>query len=134
VKPVIALDVDGVLLPFRGDFELNPEHGVWLRELSDTCELVWATSWGYQANTELSPDLGLPDLPVVSKDQVPLYGAPRPLVWVDDMFHGQAMPDLADRVHATGRRALFVGTDPHVGLDKRDMNAIRFYVGLDWLP
>lgn len=88
-KPVLLVDVDGVLNPFshRGDFApgwethqitaqnhmsqmktyevyLLPRHGSWLLELAADFELVWATTWEEQANTLIGPKIGLPPLPV----------------------------------------------------------------------
>ena len=85
-KPLLLLDIDGVLNPFRmGDdlapgyalypvtvadgraltVRLTPAHGPWLRELAADFELVWATTWAAQANTHIGPLLGLPVLPVI---------------------------------------------------------------------
>jgi hypothetical protein len=74
----------------------------WLAELGEVFELAWATTWGHQANTYLSPLLGLGDLPVVEFNEpnyelvrrnyiaewkwdniVPFAGG-RPFVFVDD--------------------------------------------------
>ena len=58
-KPVLLIDVDGVLCPyFPGDPEpgyerllagelavwINPAHGEWLRHIVDTFDLVWTTA------------------------------------------------------------------------------------------
>ncbi|MGI5214846.1 HAD domain-containing protein [Plantactinospora sp. CA-290183] len=91
-RPVVAIDVDGVLNPDRpstaralgylphhydgpsptgaqvtGVIWLHPQHGAWLRELADQgADLVWCTSWGQLANSWLALRLGLPtDLPVI---------------------------------------------------------------------
>ncbi|SFM99243.1 hypothetical protein SAMN04487980_10093 [Streptomyces sp. cf124] len=44
---------------------LNEEHGRRLLELGRLYDLVWATTWGAEANTYIGPVLGLPELPVV---------------------------------------------------------------------
>lgn len=77
-RPVLFLDVDGPLLPF-GDgpqreplgsastshlARLDPQVGRRLAALP--CELVWATTWEEEANTEIAPRIGLPRLPVVT--------------------------------------------------------------------
>ncbi|SCL17733.1 HAD domain-containing protein [Micromonospora inyonensis] len=90
-RPVIAIDVDGVLNPdhpptarqlgyrphrydgpgptgqhVSGDVWLHPDHGAWLNELTSNADLVWCTSWGQIAATWIGPRLGLPaDLPVI---------------------------------------------------------------------
>ncbi|WP_431930884.1 HAD domain-containing protein [Nonomuraea jabiensis] len=84
MKPLLLLDVDGVLNPmgrpapdFRryrctiGDevytVHLNPRHGRRLLDLALTTgsELVWATTWGQHANEWIAPRIGLPSLPVI---------------------------------------------------------------------
>lgn len=78
-KPLLFLDVDGVLNPVRPRAEagfrthsllgtrvlLSRAHGRWLRELADVYDLVWATTWEQYANELICPLLGLPALPVV---------------------------------------------------------------------
>ncbi|MEU6233114.1 HAD domain-containing protein [Kitasatospora sp. NPDC047058] len=78
-KPLLFLDVDGVLNPVCPDPDagfdshtllgytvlLSARHGTWLRELAGTYELVWATTWEEQANAHIAPAIGLPELPVV---------------------------------------------------------------------
>ncbi|WP_216917163.1 HAD domain-containing protein [Nocardia noduli] len=81
VRPVLALDVDGVLsLPgprpgvvehrfegigpdgraAAGAVWLDPAHGAWLDTLTAAgVEIVWATSWGELANTWFAPRLGI---------------------------------------------------------------------------
>ncbi|MFJ5774181.1 hypothetical protein [Streptomyces sp. NPDC093094] len=78
---------------------LNPEHGSRLRGLSELYDLVWATTWGRDANSLIAPVLGLPELPVV--DWPDMFGpgpdgtfwktrhvldhaGGRPFAWVDD--------------------------------------------------
>jgi hypothetical protein len=95
VRPLLLMDVDGPMNPFRarwfarlapadgyqfheltpvGDqtysVALNPEHGRQLLELAAMYDLAWATTWGAEANRLISPILGLPsDLPVVGLPQ-----------------------------------------------------------------
>ncbi|GGK89741.1 hypothetical protein Sme01_50090 [Sphaerisporangium melleum] len=83
-RPLVLLDVDGVLNPARRAtprlrrYEcvlsgqaytvlLNALHGAKLTELArDTgAELAWATTWEHHANEHIAPRLGLPDLPVI---------------------------------------------------------------------
>nr|WP_202897205.1 HAD domain-containing protein [Actinopolymorpha pittospori] len=86
---MLFLDVDGTLIPFgvppapRPDVpelhetqdpsdapinpflaRLDPEHG--RRLLALPCDLVWASSWMSDANEEIAPRIGLPELPVVA--------------------------------------------------------------------
>lgn len=76
-RPLLLLDVDGPLLPFGDGLRsepvgpasdshlarLDPQVGPRLVALS--CDLVWATTWEDEANAEIAPRLGLPQLPVV---------------------------------------------------------------------
>lgn len=81
---------------------LRQDAGPRLAELP--CTLVWATTWLEDANTEIAPRLGLPDLPVVTwpeptgaherEDQwfglcwktrtLVVWAAGRPFAWVDN--------------------------------------------------
>lgn len=89
MKPLLLLDVDGVLNPWAagerpGEFVeyrfrlqrwgrkrlrvwLNPGHGAELRALAERAgiELAWATTWGHRANVLVGPAIGLPELPVI---------------------------------------------------------------------
>ena len=91
-KPLLLLDVDGVLNPEPvssgkrpegyqthrmrpGGWDhprqkplrvwLNPQHGVELLKLAEVYELVWCTTWEHEANEWIAPHLGLPELPVI---------------------------------------------------------------------
>ena len=111
--PLLFLDVDGPLLPFGaaswdGDgmdaylSTLDPAVGDRLAALP--CRLVWATAWEEDANAEIAPRIGLPQLPVVmwpaSSDEraraddwfglhwktrtLVEWADGRPFAWVDD--------------------------------------------------
>jgi HAD domain in Swiss Army Knife RNA repair proteins len=80
-RPLILVDVDGVLNPARPDaggyrrhwvfpngvahrLLLNPSHGQMLTDLAEAAgaELVWASYWQDKANTWIAPRIGLPSL------------------------------------------------------------------------
>jgi hypothetical protein len=149
-KPLLFLDVDGVLNPvcphpdagfdthtlFGYAVLLSARHGAWLRELADTYELVWATTWEEHANTHVAPALGLDPLPVVRlSGYVPRPGDPRiplmelfsaqkwapllrhaggrPFAWVDDVIPGRLL-----RKSLWRRDRLLLRIDPGQGLER----------------
>ncbi|MER8187805.1 HAD domain-containing protein [Kitasatospora sp. NPDC094015] len=113
-RPLLYLDVDGVLNPLRphpdAGFDshellgytvlLAPAHGDWLRELAVRYDLVWATTWEEEANARIAPLLGLPPLPVVRlTGYVPRPDDPKvPLL---DLFSGRKWAPIVR--HAQGR-------------------------------
>jgi hypothetical protein len=102
MKPLLLIDVDGVLNPF-GFWEplpnefvkysikvndgrtfsvhLNAEHGKRLLDLSDRFELTWCTTWVHEANEKIGPKIGLPELPVVEWNNVQPQWAIGDLCW-----------------------------------------------------
>ena len=138
-RPLLLMDVDGVLNPFpdtpegfvehvffAGEAEpvrLAQVHGDWLRELGEVYEIAWATGWGEHANRLLAPHFGLPAYPVVvvpstrfvPADKVPAVAAfagNRPVAWVDDIVTPEARAWEARRSAPT----LLLEVDPAVGL------------------
>ena len=113
-KPILAVDVDGVisLFGFEGPIEDAPcrftlvdgtahciaiETGERLRRLAPHFDLVWATGWEDRANEYLLQLLGLEPLPVLrfgssarfgsahwKLDPIEEYARGRGLAWVDD--------------------------------------------------
>ncbi|MDF2712376.1 MAG: hypothetical protein K0R62_8028 [Nonomuraea muscovyensis] len=84
MRPLLLVDVDGVLNPFgrpepgfrRYHCTIGPEaytvhldarHGTRLLELAlaTGAELAWATTWEHHANHWIAPRIGLPELSVV---------------------------------------------------------------------
>lgn len=149
-RPLLFLDVDGVLLPFGGDMRreppvatvdthlnrLNPQLGPRLAALP--CDLAWATSWEQQANTEVAPRIGLPSLSVVQwpepsiererEDQwFGLHWKTRPLVaWAERRPFIWVDDEMTDadrdwvRTHHDGR-ALLHHVAPSRGLTAEDI-------------
>lgn len=158
-RPLLFLDVDGSLLPF-GDgpqhesagiepdphlARLDPHAGLRLAALP--CDLVWATTWEEEANIELAPRLGLPQLPVVSwpepsaaherEDQwfglhwktrtLVAWADGRPFVWVDDEITD------ADRDWVSTRHpapALLHRITPSLGLTDQDFETLDEWLRL----
>ncbi|MBO0609121.1 hypothetical protein [Myceligenerans salitolerans] len=116
-RPLVFLDVDGAVIPLGAGHRAaavddpagwrsgaNPQismvdRGLGARLLGLSCELVWATAWGEDANEVIAPVLALPRLAVVDFDEPDLpvpaalhwktqslvrHAAGRPFVWLDD--------------------------------------------------
>ncbi|MER5891138.1 hypothetical protein ABT160_45630 [Streptomyces sp. NPDC001941] len=118
---------------------LHPGHG---RQLTDLpFQLAWATTWMHQANSLISPAIGLPpDLPVIewpelfARDPDGLYwktrpllrwAAGRPFAWVDDMITARDVA-YAERHDAP---ALLLRIHPRRGLREADFARLRAWAG-----
>lgn len=139
-KPLLLVDVDGVLNPYAAEscpegyceynfFEgeepirLAEVHGKWLRELAELFDLAWATGWGDDAHRFISPVLGLPEFPAIVFPPVPFTPAEkvpairafvgdRPLAWMDDAITPEAERWVSERAAPI----LLIYVDPAVGL------------------
>ncbi|MEV6972593.1 hypothetical protein [Kitasatospora sp. NPDC093806] len=114
---------------------LNPGHGAELLALP--YELVWATAWMGEANTWISPLVGLPELPFIvwprmhqgdpeglhwKTRALVAWADGRPFVWVDDELRPQDTEWIA--AHHPGP-ALTHWIDPEIGLRDVDFAALR---------
>ncbi|MEV5545799.1 hypothetical protein AB0L35_06585 [Streptomyces sp. NPDC052309] len=118
---------------------LNQEHGRRLRSLGELYDLVWATTWGREANLFIAPVLGLPELPVVTWP-APWGTEPdgtfwktrglvehadgRPFAWVDDEI------GPADRAFVAAHHdgaALLHRVDPRLGLRDGDFGVLEAF-------
>jgi len=140
VRPLLLVDVDGVLNPWRavgcpagfreyrffpGERVLLSEgHGELLRSLATSFELVWATAWEHKANRLICPVISLPELPVI---EFPLTApdylfrklpavidsvGDRPCAWIDDEHQPAHYHWALER----GVPTLIVDIDPAEGL------------------
>ena len=152
MKPLLLLDVDGVLNPFPEcpdgfeghDFfpeddepvRLARVHGEWLRELGGAFEVVWATGWGDEANSVLCPFFGLPEYAVVPMPPIPFgpeekvpavaeYAGERPAAWVDDSIGEHARDWARSRLSPT----LLVSVDPARGLARDHVDELVVWAG-----
>lgn len=149
-KPVLAVDVDGVisLFGFAGPPEDAPcrfqlidgmahcislEAGERLQRLLPHYELIWATGWEDRANDYLVLTLGLPQLPVLRFGRsarfgsahwklAPIgdYAAGRALAWIDDSLDESCHGWAAQRAEPT----LLVPTESDVGLQDSHVEAL----------
>jgi hypothetical protein len=118
---------------------LNPGHGRHLLALGSRYELVWATTWGHDANDWIAPVLGLPELPVVdwppTREQAPdgtfwktrhlvAHAAGRPFAWLDDEL---GEPDRAFVRRRHRAPALLHHVDPRLGLLASDFETLGSY-------
>jgi hypothetical protein len=154
-KPILAVDVDGVISLFGFDepppkkeakFELvdgmvhciSLAAGSRLLRLAEHYDLVWATGWEEKANFYLPRLLGIPELPHLSFDGAarfgsahwklgPLaeYGAGRPLAWIDDNFDESCYEWARSR----GEPTLLVPTEPAFGLREAEVEALIAWAG-----
>ncbi|MEW9553994.1 HAD domain-containing protein [Nonomuraea sp. NPDC050783] len=135
MKPLLLLDVDGVLNPMgrptagyrryrctigRETYvvHLNPRHGPLLLDLavSTGAELVWATTWEHHANEWIAPRIGLPSLPVI-----PVNAGAAPVGEHGEMFK-------TPKVAAYAGRRPFVWFDDQVWAE--DEEYLRVHQGL----
>ena len=153
MRPIVLLDLDGVLSPFGA--QARPDgyeekvlfegeapnrfcvaHGGWIRDLAAVADVWWATAWGQNANDLFLPLLGVDPLPFVPfphplpfppELKVPAVDAvvgDRPAVWIDDNHTAAGRRWAAERAAAT----LLVPVDPAIGWTRSDVDAV-----LNWI-
>ena len=150
-RPILALDVDGVISLFGFDGPLDAAPGRFhlvggmahciddgvrdrLRRLAERYEIIWATGWEDRANERLPEILGLPgELPFLTFDGNARFGTAHWKIAAIDAYAGDrplAWVDdcLDDSCHrwASERSAptLLVSTEPHQGLQDDHVEAL----------
>lgn len=145
---MLLLDVDGVLMPLgqsvpqgferhatpQHDIVVSTVHGEWLRELCDSFEIVWASTWGDKANGTFGAFFGLPELASVPLGDLPRTGTrklgkvaefagDRAVAWVDDELYEDADERATQRAVPT----VLLRTPPYVGLTESDVERLRTF-------
>ena len=150
-KPILAVDVDGVisLFGFDGDPSDAPgrfhlidgiahciDEGVGMRllRLARRFELIWATGWEDRANDRLPTILGLPgELPYLTFDGNARFGTAHWKVEAIDRYAGQRplawIDDCLDESCPTWAAAreeptLLVSIEPARGLTDEDVEVL----------
>lgn len=116
---------------------LNADHGQRLLDLGGgRYDLVWATTWGEEANEFIGPVIGLPELPAVDwpverfaepdgtfwkTRTLVAHAAGRPFAWVDDELGADDRAFVAAHHHGS---ALLRHVDPRLGLLDADFAAL----------
>lgn len=124
-KPLLCLDVDGVLCPFEnpgGYQRVATGEGDWiwistanrdrLRRLAGLFRLVWATSWEHKANEVVAPLHEIGPLPVIEWDVDHLPGKVwNPDLWPQDWvgYHDWKLPWISE--YARGQSFAWVDDD-----------------------
>jgi len=151
VRPLLLIDVDGVLNPLvvqppghvppgftaydLADHRvlLAAHHGAWLSDLASDFDLVWATTWEHDADRLIAERVGLPrGLPVITFDwpqtgwtaklpDVIRFVGDRPVAWIDDVLG----PDVHDWASSRSAPTLLIQPDHRVGLTLPDIDRLR---------
>lgn len=148
-KPILAVDIDGVLLLFG--FEEPPEWpaaeialvagamhcisleaGERLRGLAEIFEIVWASGWE-GGSSELGRRLDLPDFPYLTfkgsarfgsadwkTEPLEQYARGRPLAWIDDSLDERCYEWARSRAEPT----LLVEIESQLGLQDVHVEAL----------
>jgi hypothetical protein len=144
-RPILFLDVDGVLLVAQSvqlssgtwspEVGFVPDAAALLARLAATFDIHWATRWGNSANVQLSPELGLPVLPVVELSgpdtqwtKLPAIretAGSRAAAWIDDDLGHDEWQWAEERREPT----LLIQTDMTEGITERDVEELLAFAG-----
>lgn len=156
-KPLLLLDVDGVLIPWQAKtappsyqwFELqhrvggtdtkeagllSPSLGARLSRLGERFQLVWATGWEHEANRVIGPILGLSELPVIEFPRngdgtfVKLVTVSRILSSTPVIWLDDELTESAKEWARTRTGAtMLVEVDPRTGLTYEDLEKVSSF-------
>lgn len=143
-RPILAVDVDGVIVLFGDEGLETPAPvqtalidgmmhrvslaaGPRLRRLSEDFELIWASGWEERANEHLPALLGIPELPHIGFGRSARFGSAdwkikpldafsggRALAWIDDSFDDSCHRWASERAAPTR----LVSVESHRGLEE----------------
>ncbi len=115
-KPLLGLDVDGVLNAFASPYDLpthteayvggywvllnTEDHPKWIAELQEHFEIVWATMWTHNANEFIAPILDIGPFPVIDHNAIPESVDQRQLGSIDSLKIVTIDPFVGDRPFA----------------------------------
>jgi hypothetical protein len=150
-KPLLLVDIDGVISLFGGQLGTQPGsfHAIegilhflsstaaaHLLDLAAQFELVWCSGWEEKANEHLPHLLGLPTAPFLSfersvgranahwkLDAIDAYAGERALAWIDDALNAACH----DWAQARSAPTLLVETKPELGLTAHEAELLS-----DW--
>lgn len=155
-KPLLLLNVDGVLAPFGsaakpagftehvlqtellGDHRvwLNLDHGAMLQPLQDHFEFIWCTGWEDEAPLALGPLFGLRSAPVIhltygTTIELPLNKLPNILDFTEGKAVAWIDDDLGHRerewADARAEATLLLTPDPTIGLQPSHIDALMSF-------
>jgi hypothetical protein len=149
-KPLLLIDVDGVLNPWVRGGDPIPEgyithrvggqivlladhHGEWLRELADHFDLAWVTTWEAEADALIAPIIDAPaGLPYISFHErtddgwtwklpaVRRFVEDRPVACLDD----DPGPDADEWATSRTAPTLLVMPDPELGWTREECDEL----------
>jgi hypothetical protein len=147
MKPILLIDIDGVLCPFDTNDErlepiighewavMDPRHTPWLKELEDLYRFAWCSYWERGGNDVIGPAHDLDPIPFIVFNIVNPYDqtyklhevkefiGDEPVAWIDDGFFEDAFKWAGERNKSVPTR--LIHTDPTVGLDEAAMQDLR---------